>query len=171
MDHTIRPMTAADRPRLVEVSRAADTLFARAGVHLPDDDPDDLFDQAAAVLVAGRPPVGFAALTVLDGAAHLEQLSVHPDYGRRGIGTALLTAACAYAQEHGSPWITLTTFRDLPWNAPWYARHGFTVLPEPEWGPQLARQWREEIAAGIAVLPRVVMRRRLTPDRTTATGR
>ena len=139
-------MTAADRPRLVEVSRAADTLFARAGVHLPDDDPDEDFEP--------------------DSVRH-----VHPDYGRRGIGTALLTAACAYAQEHGSPWITLTTFRDLPWNAPWYARHGFTVLPEPEWGPQLARQWREEIAAGIAVLPRVVMRRRLTPDRTTATGR
>ncbi len=154
-------MAAADRQRLVEVSLAADQLFERAGLRLPPDDPAAMLDRCSPVLVAGSPPVGLAALTVLDGNAHLEQISVHPDHGRRGVGSALLEAACAWARRLGHRWITLTTFRDLPWNAPWYARHGFTVLAESEWGPQLAAQWRAEAATGIAVVPRVVMRRAL----------
>lgn len=161
MEFTIRPMAESDRQRLVEVSLAADQLFALAGVRLPPDDPGLMLDRCSPVLVAGRPPVGLAALTVLDGDAHLEQIAVRPDHGRRGVGTALLEAACARARELGHRRITLTTFRDLPWNAPWYARHGFAVLAESEWGPQLAEQWREEAETGIAVLPRVVMRREL----------
>ncbi|WP_234401573.1 GNAT family N-acetyltransferase [Thermobifida halotolerans] len=154
-------MEPEDRRRLVEVSLAADRLFESVGLRLPPDDPTLMLEHCSPVLVAGRPPVGLAALTVLDGDAHLEQIAVRPDHGRRGIGTALLEAACAEARRLGHRRITLTTFRDLPWNAPWYARHGFAELPEAEWGPQLAEQWRSEAKTGIAVVPRVVMRRDL----------
>lgn len=161
MDLTIRPMEEADRQRLVEVSLAADRLFDSVGLRLPPDDPALMLRHCSPVLVAGRPAVGLAALTVLDGDAHLEQIAVRPDHGRRGIGTALLEAACERARWLGHRRITLTTFRDLPWNAPWYARHGFVELPESAWGPQLAGQWRSEARTGIAVVPRVVMRRDL----------
>ncbi|WP_179646842.1 GNAT family N-acetyltransferase [Spinactinospora alkalitolerans] len=154
-------MVPADLPRLVEVSTAADTLFASAGLELPLDDPRPMLAHADRVLVAGDPVAGLAALTELDGAAHLEQLAVHPDHGRRGIGAALLEAACADARERGYRAITLTTFRDVAFNAPWYARRGFAELPEPAWGPRLRAQWEAEIDAGIAVAPRIVMRRGL----------
>jgi ribosomal protein S18 acetylase RimI-like enzyme len=104
-------------------------------------------------LVAGDPPVGFAAVIELDGHWHLEQIAVHPDHGRRGIGAALLGAARA-----GRDGITLITFREVPWNGPWYARHGFTELPEAEWGPELLAHWRAEIDAGLHRLgPRLIM--------------
>ncbi|WP_067971752.1 GNAT family N-acetyltransferase [Nocardiopsis trehalosi] len=154
-------MAAGDVPSAVAASLAADTVFAAAGVVLPPDDPRPLLEHADAVLVTGSPVRGLAALIALDGAAHLEQLAVDPAYGRRGLGSALLEAACAHARSRGYAAMTLTTFRDLPWNGPWYAARGFAVLPEDRWGPGLRAQWRAEEEAGIAVLPRIAMRRPL----------
>jgi GNAT superfamily N-acetyltransferase len=66
--------------------------------------------------------------------AHLEQLAVHPDHGRRGIGTALVEAVCAEAAARGFDRVTLRTFADIAWNGPFYARLGFTELvPDPAW--------------------------------------
>ncbi|MDA2815059.1 GNAT family N-acetyltransferase [Nocardiopsis sp. RSe5-2] len=178
-------MREADVPWVVEVSLAADGMFADAGIVLPPDDPRELLDHVlgpvradgtrraperfGAVLVAeasgadgheGR-VAGLAALIELDGAAHLEQIAVHPGLGRRGIGRALLEAACERARDAGFGALTLTTFRDLAWNAPWYARRGFSELPRQAWGPDLAAQWRTEEEAGILVAPRIAMRRPL----------
>lgn len=159
----IRPMEPKDVEEVVEVSLAADTLFARAGLELPPDDPREMLDHVERVLVAvaeGRTR-GLAATITLDGAAHLEQLAVHPGHGRRGIGGALLEAVCAEASAQGRARVTLTTFRDLPWNGPWYELRGFTVLPRAEWGPGLEQQWETEEAAGIMVRPRIAMVRTL----------
>lgn len=153
----IRPMSDADTPALVEVSLAADTAFAAAGLDLPPDDPRHMLAEAEWVLVAGDPVCGFAALAEVDGRAHLEQLAVDPAFGSRGIGGALVEAACAEAAARGYRAMTLTTFRDLPWNAPWYARRRFRPLPEREWGPGLAVRWEQEVRAGVAVAPRIAM--------------
>ena len=61
---------------------------------------------------------------------HLAQLSVHPASGRRGIGGALLTATVDLARERGFDRVTLTTYAEVPWNAPFYARHGWRPLTE-----------------------------------------
>ncbi len=147
-----------DLPRLVEVNSAAGARFAEHGLVLPEDNPANELLAADHVLVAVAPhPVGFAILKKLDEHAHLGELAVHPDYGRRGIGTTLLRGSCDWAREQGYPAITLTTFVDIPWNAPWYAARGFTELAEDEWGPGLRDQWEAERAAGIMVAPRIVM--------------
>ena len=164
MSPVIRPMEPQDVDELMEVSLAADTLFAEAGLELPPDDPKEMLDHVERVLVAvsGGRVRGLAATVTLDGATHLEQLAVHPDHGRRGIGGALLEAVCAEAAADARTRVTLTTFRDLAWNGPWYERRGFTVLPGAEWGPDLERQWEAEEAAGIMVRPRIAMVRALT---------
>lgn len=78
--------------------------------------------------------VGFAHVLDLDGHAHLEQIAVLPERTRRGIGPQLLARSCRQAVERGFDRLTLRTFADVPWNAPFYARHGFEVLaPEPSW--------------------------------------
>lgn len=159
-------MRPEDVPRLVEVSRAADTVFADAGVVLPPDDPVEMLSHAEGVLVAEDPfglVVGLAATVTVDEVPHLEQLAVDPDHGRRGVGGSLVEAVCAEAAAEGHPRLTLTTFRDLPWNGPWYAARGFVVLPRGEWGPGLEEVWRSE--ADIRVLPRVVMVREPLPPR------
>ena len=109
-----------------------------------------------AVAVAGV-VAGYAVGEVVDGAAHLEQLSVHPGHARQGLGARLLEHFRAVARERGMGRTTLTTFREIPWNAAYYARLGFTVLPEAEWGPELRAKVAEEAAHGLDRWPRVVM--------------
>ena len=159
VDVEMRPMRPEDEPEAVEVSSAADTLFAEAGLILPPDDPRELFAHAEHTLVAIDPAAGrvrgLAATVTVDGCPHLEQLAVDPAHGRRGIGSALLEEVCSRARAAGHDAVTLTTFRDLAWNGPWYGQRGFDVLPRAVWGPGLTRLWGLE--AAIRVAPRVVM--------------
>ncbi len=97
------------------------------------------FAAALVVLVAGDPPVGLCRIDPVregeDGVgAHLEQLSVHPDHGGRGIGRALLRAGIEWAGAHGYDQLTLVTYRLVPWNGPFYASEGFVEAgPADEW--------------------------------------
>jgi GNAT superfamily N-acetyltransferase len=93
--------------------------------------------------VAGRPAVGFVRLENVDGHTHIGQLSVLPEYGRLGLGRALMEAACAWARERGDQLVTLTTFSGVSFNAPWYRRLGFADLSRPL-GPELAAVVAEE---------------------------
>jgi GNAT superfamily N-acetyltransferase len=70
--------------------------------------------------------VGFVHVLEVDGIAHLEQLSVLPEQGRRGYGRALVEAAKAEARRRGHDRMTLRTYADVAWNAPFYRRAGFT---------------------------------------------
>ena len=122
---TARPGELALLPPL---EAASDTLFQSLGIGpLPDPGTEAQLAAALVVLVAADPPQGFARIDALArGAhAHLEQLSVHPDYGRRGIGRALLRAAVDWAAVHGYSELTLATYRDVPWNGRFYASEGF----------------------------------------------
>jgi GNAT superfamily N-acetyltransferase len=64
---------------------------------------------------ADEVPVGFAHVKVLEsGIAHLEEIDVHPEHGRRGLGRRLVTTVCRWAATNGYSCVTLTTFRDVP---------------------------------------------------------
>ncbi|MPQ96589.1 GNAT family N-acetyltransferase [Modestobacter sp. I12A-02628] len=107
---------------------------------------------------AGDEPVGYVLTGVLDGTGHVEQLSVHPGHGRQGRGRALIAVAGDRARVLGLEALTLTTFRDVPWNAPYYARLGFVVLDPGEWTPGVRAVREHEAALGLDAWPRVVMR-------------
>ncbi len=166
-----RLATPADHPAVVRIERAAGELFR--GVDMPeiaDDEPIDA-DAFARVAAAGGAllweldgvAVGYLLLEALDDTAHIEQLSVDPASGRRGIGTALLAVADEWARERGLSAVTLTTFRDVPWNAGFYARRDFRILAPAECGPGLRRRMRAEAEHGLDRWPRVAMRRELGP--------
>ena len=76
----------------------------------------------------------------LERIAHLEQLAVRPAVLRRGIGSALVRAAMAEAAARGYDEISLCTYADVPWNAPFYRLLGFEEVAEP--GP-LHRRMRD----------------------------
>lgn len=103
-------------------------------------------------------PVGFALLSEIDGFLHLKELDVHPSHGRRGIGTALLKQVCTWAEAAAHPGVTLSTFRDVPWNGPFYARQGFRVLEPAELTPGFARLRESEQSRGLRTDLRVIMR-------------
>lgn len=95
---------------------------------------------------------------MLDGNAHVAQVSVVPRCAGRGIGRQLLHTVEGWAAERGCRSITLTTFRDVPWNGPYYAKLGYEVLTEDQVGPDLARTIEYETALpGLADAPRVAM--------------
>lgn len=144
----MRRAEAEDLPLLPGIEGAGDAMFAAIGIPLPPENGsvEDL-RAAACVLVVGRPAAGFARVEVVDGVAHLEQLSVHPDRGGHGLGSALLDGALTWAAEQGYARLTLTTFADVAWNGPFYRRRGFVELPTP--GPELLRVREKEIAAGL----------------------
>ncbi|MFN8642407.1 MAG: GNAT family N-acetyltransferase [Candidatus Binatia bacterium] len=148
----------------IELAAAAQLRgHAPAAVLAESTDPEDFHAARRKgrlwVAVIDDVPVGFALVEHLDdGSAHLEEVDVHPRVGRRGIGTALVRAACAGAAAAGHAAITLTTFRAVPWNMPFYARLGFVEVPEAEWSPSLGAVVREEAARGLDPAARVVMR-------------
>lgn len=77
--------------------------------------------------------IGFVQVLEIDGVAHMEQLSVDPVHGRRGYGRMLVAAAKSEALSRGHEALTLRTYRDVPWNAPFYASCGFErSLPTSE---------------------------------------
>ncbi|MEU5788871.1 GNAT family N-acetyltransferase [Micromonospora purpureochromogenes] len=104
-------------------------------------------------------PIAFAVAYLVDDCAHIQQLSVHPDHARRGVGRRLLDHVAGWAAGRGLPALTLTTFRSVPWNAPYYARCCFLVLSPSHIGPGLAEVLAAEAALGLDMDDRVAMRR------------
>ncbi|HEX2902977.1 MAG TPA: GNAT family N-acetyltransferase [Jatrophihabitans sp.] len=127
----VRRARPAELAELIDVELAADRLFPLAG-YGPTPGPATVQElaAAAAVLVVGDPPVGYARMEVVDGQAHLEGLSVRPKYMRQGRGRALVSAGIDWARRNGYSQVTLCTFADVPWNAPFYRRLGFVELTE-----------------------------------------
>lgn len=131
---------------------------------LADDEPTDAATLAERVaegglLVAedeGR-PVAFAMFREAEGCAYVEQIDVLPSHERRGIGAALLDAVAETARERGWAALTLSTFRDVPFNAPYYRRLGFAEVSELT--PGMAEIRREHEARGLDETRRMFMRR------------
>lgn len=106
-------------------------------------------------------PVGFALARELVSGVHLEELDVDPEHGRRGLGRALVSRVCRAARRRGLGQVTLTTYADVPWNAPYYERLGFRVLAQGEIPEALRGVIDGEIRMGLDWKRRVVMRRRV----------
>ena len=185
----IREAGAEDLPLLPALEAASDTLLAgMPGVRNPGVaaevlgsgardpevrgvDPLPLPPPASAaelssalqVLVSGTPAVGFARLEEVDGQAHLEQLSVHPDAAGAGVGRALVEAALGWARAQGYTSMTLSTFAGVPFNAPFYRSCGFTDVLNP--GDELRELREHEKQLGLDALgERVAMRIGLAPS-------
>ncbi|MGH9045842.1 MAG: GNAT family N-acetyltransferase [Acidimicrobiales bacterium] len=137
--------------------------FEDIGMHLAASvSVADRGELPLAAFVAGDPPVGFVWLTLVCGRPHIEQISVIGDEGRKGIGRALLEAACRWAADAGHDAITLCTFRDVPWNGPFYGSAGFEEFDVAAWCDELRSLRDAERANGLDDLGvRVVMIRRL----------
>ncbi|WP_049621867.1 4-(cytidine 5'-diphospho)-2-C-methyl-D-erythritol kinase [Frateuria defendens] len=130
--------------------------------------PPDVLDEAIAqgmvwVAIEGGEPAGFVWLEALPGkrAVGIAEIDVLPRHGRRGIGAALLEHACAWARMAGYRRVDLGTLADVPWNAPFYARHGFHVVDKRD--PAFAYALERERANGFPDALRVFMSRPLAP--------
>ncbi len=166
----IRPAAPAELPALQDIERAAGAPFRDLGMpEIADDEPPaldvlDRYRRAGRCWVAAderNRPAAYLLAEPVDGALHIEQVSVHPRAARRGVGRALLAHAADRARQEGLTALTLTTFTEVPWNAPYYARLGFQPLPEADLTPGLREIRATEAAHGLDRWPRVCMRKPL----------
>ena len=153
------------------IEAAAGEAFRLVGMAAIADDPPPALDTLAVYQQDGRAwvatdsadePVAYLLLDVVDRFAHIEQVTVHPRYARRGIGRLLIEEAARWAEARGLHGLTLTTFEEVPWNAPYYRRLGFQEVPEPQWSERIRQIVQSEHDHGLAGWPRVVMKRTLT---------
>ncbi|MGI5260998.1 GNAT family N-acetyltransferase [Streptomyces angustmyceticus] len=174
----IRVPSRTELPALRTIERAAGEAFRALGMAaIADDEPPSLaqlsaYQRAGRALTAyeepGRAttadtppgqPLGYLLWEPVDGCTHIEQVSVHPSHAHRRIGRALID----HAEQDGSPApLTLTTFAEVPWNAPYYTRLGFRTLTDPELTPGLRAIRTHEATLGLDRWPRVAMRREPT---------
>ena len=166
---TIRMAQASDAEHLPAVERSA----AEAFLTLPDlawiaGREVDTAGQHLATMTRGPvwvavddgdAPLGFLSAEVADDRLHLQELSVRRECQQRGIGRALVEQAARWAQDRGLAALTLTTFRDVAWNGPFYQRLGFEVLAPSEVGPDLALILADETRRGLPSERRCAMRR------------
>jgi GNAT superfamily N-acetyltransferase len=106
-------------------------------------------------------PVGFALLKLPDGAAWLDQLSVLDRWQSHGFGTALIDRTAAAARARGLDTLYLSTYRGVPWNAPFYARRGFVEVPRGKWPRAFRVQFMAENSHGHLPWRRTIMQRGL----------
>ena len=170
MSIAIRAASEQDGEELRRIERLAGQAFADIGmVDIATDEPPSL-EVLAHHAAAGRSwvaederhdVVGYVLVDVVDDNAHVEQVSVRPDQQGRGVGRSLLAWVDRWAAENGLGAVTLTTFRDVPWNAPLYEHLGFRILEAEEIGPQLAAVVADEAAHGLDPDARVCMRKQI----------
>lgn len=135
MTASIRPATPADHPAIEEVENDADRLLVERfrPAHWEPAPPGSsraaepgflwvLEEESTQVLI------GFVHVITRGPLAHLEQLAVRVDHGRRGHGGRLVDAAKIEARRRGHRTLTLRTYADIPWNAPFYAQRGFVEV-------------------------------------------
>ena len=163
---SLRLARVEDAAAMPAIERAAAELFTH-GVGLEGFDPDDTWEipdlqrliRRGHSLVAhvGETLAGFLVAQPFSRELHIWEMDVHPRFGRRGIGAGLVRAAQIDARNTGFKALTLTTFRDLPWNAPFYARLGFEEVTALDAHPRLAGELANEVDDGLPAERRCAM--------------
>ncbi len=167
---TIRPARRDELRTIQRIENEADLLFRRvampwvlpmnpAGLRLLEWARQRGWLWVAADCV--NRAIGFALLTTVGGEAYLYQLSVLPHAAGRGIGSALIDRACAAASTAGHGRLLLSTYDGVPWNAPFYARRGFRIVPLGVYTRAMRDLRDTEKRLGHPVWRRVLMRRAL----------
>lgn len=163
---TIRRARPEDAPRLQHIELATQGQFATTGYDqvagYPTDSIELLVEYARSerswVAVVVAEVVGYILVGVLDDAAHIFEVCVHPGHQGHGVGKALIEQVKIWARSAGRPAITLAAFHEVPWNGPLYEHLGFRVLDESELGPEMLARREHDVAGGLSPKGQVAMR-------------
>ncbi len=167
---SIRLATDEELPLLQDIEEAAGRPFAEIGMTAVAEDEAPSTGYLRTFVTDGRAwvypdaadrPIAYLIADIIDGNAHIEQVSVRPEHAGRRIGRALIEHLAAWAAERALPALTLTTFTEVPWNAPYYERLGFRRLAADEETPGLRALRAAEADHGLDRWPRCCMRRDL----------
>lgn len=169
----IRPSVDSDISQLQILERSAGELFRLVpGLEWISDDKvmsqashrkaiADGLSYAASVRPSRREHfihAGFICGVGSGSELHINELSVGTEWQDRGIGKRLVNDFINVARQSEFLGVTLTTFRDVPWNEPFYQKLGFQTLVEEALGERLSRILKEEELQGFVKAQRCGMR-------------
>ncbi|HBN5340040.1 TPA: GNAT family N-acetyltransferase [Enterobacter cloacae] len=162
---TVRPTRPGDVTALPAIEHAAGQRFrdypelawlAEGEVISAEQHLDYAERGLSWLALANDQPVGFILAELHASSLFIVEISVHLDWQGKGIGRRLIACVADQARKRGLASLTLTTFRDVPWNAPFYARLGFEMITTLT--PELREKREEETAHGLAYDARCAMR-------------
>jgi GNAT superfamily N-acetyltransferase len=165
---TIWHSTAADAVHLPALERSAGYLFRTVADLAWIADGEDMPVERHLELIAagtswiaetdGGHRVAFLCAEMATDALHVWELAVALAHQRQGLGLALMNRAVCFARTRRMSWVTLTTFRDVPWNEPYYRKMGFATLRAGEIDPRLRGILEREVSLGFPAERRCAMR-------------
>ncbi|MHC8333666.1 GNAT family N-acetyltransferase [Pseudomonas sp. LB3P25] len=171
MNFAIRRAQPSDAIALPAIERSAAELFRcepslawLADAAVTDAEQHQRAIETNEVWVTQSPDgvlIGFLSAREVANELHIQELSVRQHFQGWGAGRKLLLTAVEHARDRELYGLTLTTFRDLPWNEPFYQRLGFETLSLAQLGPRLATVLNDEVAHGLPGDRRCAMRLRL----------
>ncbi len=162
---TIRPAIESDADLLPEIERSSGETFCQipALAWIADDDVQTadrhrvLISRGSSwVATVDRDVFGFLSAERHGEMLHIWQMAVHFEHQGKGLGRALIDAARQWAKARSLSSLTLTTFRDVPWNAPFYESCGFALVA-PDSSPFLKNVLEAEKKAGLPIEARCAM--------------
>jgi len=165
-DWSLRLARLEDAEAMPAIEKAAGALFSEveglrgvAGTHTIPVERLQRYIRKGHCLVThvGDVMTGFVVNEPFRRELHIWELDVHPDHQRKGIGAGLMRACMVDARNSGFKAVTLTTFRDVPWNAPFYAGLGFEEVSALDAHPRLAAELALEADHGLPVERRCAM--------------
>lgn len=172
--YRVRSARVEELPLLAHIEQSAAGLFLDTpyaflvdAAPLPLDFVQQQF-QSGQVWVAvdlDETVVGYAIAREVDNTLYLQQIDVEPEHGRRGIGSALVNTVCLWARQQGYKIVSLSTFRDVPWNAPFYSSLGFHPVDEAALTNGFQQLRLKEVEAGLPIADRIIMHCMLQPRR------
>ena len=164
---TCRRAIESDLRHLEEIEQQASTLFKNTEYQ------EEVFQKTLPILLLQQQleeellwvaadtqniPIGFSlAIGCGSTTAHLHEISVLPTFGNRGVGSKLLRYLVQDLRDRSFQRITLSTFKTIPWNAPFYEKKGFQIIEASHLSQFLLNIQEEEKVAGLPIRDRVFM--------------
>ncbi|KAG9237801.1 putative acetyltransferase [Amylocarpus encephaloides] len=164
----VRSARSSDIPLLEHVERSAADSFRTVGLEHLLDGPTV---KVAVLMNMARTnhlwvavndwdqPIGFLGGEDLQGNFHIDEISVVQEYQGRGVGRALMRMMMEQVRGEGYKYATLTTFKDVPWNGPWYQKLGFKEINPRAMKKQYSQILKEEAERGLDPERRCIMRK------------
>ncbi len=160
---SLRLARPADADAMPAIERAAAVAFAgEASIDITRTRAEADFARLirkghCLVAHVGEEMAGFLVAEPFRRELHIWEMDVHPRFQRRGIGAGLVRAAQIDARNTGFKALTLTTFRDLAWNGPFYARLGFEEVTAIDAHLRLSGELANEADDGLPMDRRFAM--------------
>lgn len=152
----IRLARPSDLSSLRDIERSVAEMYRGSRMDFPANSaPNHRGDLMAAIErqlmwvaeVAGE-VVGFLFAEPAASGFYFRELAVMVSAQRQGVGRALMEAGIAAAAARGERTMILTTDRELPWNAPFYASLGFRMVEGDAVPLEARRRLAAQVAAG-----------------------